>query len=122
MEDIIDRLQGTAKHPRTVERVPTGAQFYLEIVVNFYEGDKRTELLQTLFEGLRLLEDDYIGGSGSRGYGKVLFRDLIVTYKRRDDYETENERHELIQKDILQNINLEELLEKTKAAFEQKVG
>jgi len=28
-------------------------------------------LKQTLKEAIRLLEDDYLGGNGSRGYGQV---------------------------------------------------
>ena len=44
-----------------------------------YEVDDTSRILSDLtllVEGLRLLEYDYIGGSGSRGYGKVKFRDL----------------------------------------------
>ena len=34
------------------------------------------EDMETLAEGIRLLQYDYIGGSGSRGYGKIAFKNL----------------------------------------------
>lgn len=34
------------------------------------------KLLQTLLQGLKLLEWDSLGGSGSRGYGKVKLKEL----------------------------------------------
>ena len=38
--------------------------------------DKAIDLLKVLFRGLRLLELDALGGSGSRGYGKLRFQHL----------------------------------------------
>ena len=32
--------------------------------------------MKLLAEGMKLLEYDYLGGSGSRGYGKVKFNDI----------------------------------------------
>lgn len=71
-ENIIDRNIGAAK-PRTLERVPEGAEFDVEFVIQVYEGDDINLLEQTLKEGLTLVEQTYLGGSGSRGYGKVKF-------------------------------------------------
>jgi CRISPR-associated protein Csm3 len=69
-EVSIDRV--TAKsNPRTFERVPAGAKFKLNMVLNIFEGEDETELKKTLKEAIRLLEDDYLGGHGSRGYGQV---------------------------------------------------
>ena len=72
-ENVIDRVKGVAEHPRQSERVPAGAIFNAEFVINVWDDDNEAELI-TLFEkGLRLLENDYLGGSGSRGYGQIKF-------------------------------------------------
>lgn len=60
--------------PRKLERAPKGYEFVVEVVFRFYEVDdeaKRKEYIELFEEGLRLLEEDYLGGSGSRGYGKI---------------------------------------------------
>lgn len=76
-ENRIDRIKGVAEHPRQTERVPAGARFdfRLSIKVLDIDGDGAA-LRQALFAGLRLLELDSLGGSGSRGYGKVKLRGL----------------------------------------------
>ena len=38
---------------------------------NIFEGENETELKDTLNQAIKLLEDDYLGGHGSRGYGQV---------------------------------------------------
>ncbi len=72
-ENVIDRQSGTAKHPRQTERVPAGVKFDFDIRVKVLDEDNEEELIQMLKDGLRLLEDDYLGGNGSRGYGRVKF-------------------------------------------------
>lgn len=73
-ENTIDRIKGTAKHPRQTERVPAGASFIFKLTYKELDGD--SNLLDTLLVGLKLLEIDGIGGSGSRGYGKIAFEGL----------------------------------------------
>ncbi|GAB4134774.1 MAG: type III-A CRISPR-associated RAMP protein Csm3 [Raineya sp.] len=70
-ENTIDRKTGKAQHPRTIERVPAGAVFHFEIILDKYDTDKSDEFETKLREGFELLEKDYLGGSGTRGYGKV---------------------------------------------------
>ena len=70
-ENRINRIAGTAD-PRQTERVPAGAQFDFKLTVKQFDGDEEA-LLDTLLQGLKLLEWDSLGGSGSRGYGKVAF-------------------------------------------------
>lgn len=84
-EVVIDRIQGRAAGnigSRKTERVPAGMQFSLEIqfrVLDTGDGGRRDiECLNRLIEGLKLLEKDALGGSGSRGYGKVRFRNLAI--------------------------------------------
>jgi CRISPR-associated protein Csm3 len=72
-ENIIDRRTGMAANRglRTQERVPAGTKFELEISVRIFDDDNEEEIMDFLREGLDLLQQDYLGGSGSRGYGKV---------------------------------------------------
>ena len=70
-ENSIDRIKGTALNPRFTERVPADTQFSFSVTVNQMEGDDGLEKL--LFEGMKLLELDALGGSGSRGYGRIRF-------------------------------------------------
>ncbi|WP_234998078.1 type III-A CRISPR-associated RAMP protein Csm3 [Parabacteroides sp. Marseille-P3160] len=66
----IDRITAKA-NPRTYERVPAEAQFKLNMVLNVFEGEDEQQLKDTLKQAIKLLEDDYLGGNGSRGYGQV---------------------------------------------------
>lgn len=71
-EVSIDRV--TCKsNPRTLERVPAGAKFNVSMVLNVFEGENESQLVDTLKTAITLLEDDYLGGHGSRGYGQVKF-------------------------------------------------
>jgi len=85
-EVVIDRLTSAAT-PRQIERVPAGAEFELELIVNVYAGDDEKELLDTVFQSLTLVEHDYLGGNGTRGYGKVHFEfDDKIWFKDKDAY------------------------------------
>ncbi len=72
-ENVIDRIKGTASNPRQTERVPTGVRFDFDIRVKILESDSEKELIDMVKKGLSLIENDYLGGSGSRGYGRVKF-------------------------------------------------
>ncbi|MCM8826478.1 MAG: type III-A CRISPR-associated RAMP protein Csm3 [Candidatus Omnitrophica bacterium] len=90
METAIDRYKGTALEGslRTIERVPAGARFSpMEIIYNVYE-ESDEEILIKVFEAMELLEHDYLGGMGSRGYGKVEFKDIEVFWNKKEDYES----------------------------------
>ena len=79
---MIDRITGAAAHGtgiRQTERVPSGATFNFKLTIRQLEGDK--DLLSTVFAGLKLLELDGIGGSGSRGYGKIKFTLADATHQ-----------------------------------------
>jgi CRISPR-associated protein Csm3 len=70
-ENMIDRSKGTAKHPRQTERVAPGVEFGFEIRVKVLDGDDEEKMKKIIEKGLKLLELDYLGGNGSRGYGRV---------------------------------------------------
>jgi CRISPR-associated protein Csm3 len=76
-ENRINRISGVAEHPRQTERVPAGAQFDFRLSIKRLVGDG-DDLLTTVLQGLKLLELDSVGGSGSRGYGKVRFVNLKI--------------------------------------------
>jgi len=76
-EAAIDRVTSAAT-PRSMERVPAGAVFApLHLSLFRYDGDA-PDLLDLLIEGMELLEADYLGGSGSRGSGRVAFEEIQV--------------------------------------------
>jgi CRISPR-associated protein Csm3 len=76
-ETAIDRITGTAQRGslRLTERAIAGLAFDFSISLKVFEGDD--DLETTLLDGLKLLENDALGGSGSRGYGRIriLFAD-----------------------------------------------
>lgn len=73
-ENSIDRIRGVADNPRQTERVPAGAGFQFKLTICEHDGDG--DLLDIVCKGLKLIEISGLGGSGSRGYGKVQFKDL----------------------------------------------
>jgi len=90
-ENFIDRITSEA-NPRDMERIPRGSEFEYELVYGVYDmddgGETDLENLATVQRGMVLLEDDALGGSGTRGYGKVSFDagDAEFEVRRSDDY------------------------------------
>ena len=92
-ENAIDRITSQA-NPRTLERVPAGARFRLRMVLDILcEEDKA--LAARLIEGLRLLEDDALGGGGSRGSGRVRLANLTLAWRNRAFYSSGGAETEL---------------------------
>lgn len=80
-ENTIDRLTAVA-NPRQIERVVRGARFLLDIIYNVEEPAELEEDFGNIALGLKLIENDYLGGGGTRGNGRVRFEGLstrIVT-------------------------------------------
>ena len=71
-ENSINRLTAIA-NPRQIERTLRGSKFGLDVIYNVEE-----EAFKAIKEGMLLLEYDYIGGHGSRGYGKIKINGLKV--------------------------------------------
>lgn len=76
-ENTIKRNTGEAK-PRQIERVPAGTKFGFQLVYTIIDESEIEEDLQTLRAGLNLLELDYLGGHGTRGYGRVSIEHITV--------------------------------------------
>lgn len=74
-ENTINRLTAVA-NPRQIERVIRGSEFALDMIYEVEEESEVVEDLSMLAEGMKLLQYDYLGGHGSRGYGKVRFKDV----------------------------------------------
>src|ERR1700734_2632441 len=92
-ENAIDRITAQA-NPRTLERVPAGARFKVRMIVDVLcEEDKA--LVARVLEGLRLLEDDALGGGGSRGSGRIRFGNLKAVWRNRAFYSSGGDESEL---------------------------
>lgn len=74
-ENSINRATGVA-NPRQIERVVRGSLFAIDVIYEVVDETQIIEDIETLAEGFKLLQYDYLGGSGSRGYGKVEFTNL----------------------------------------------
>ena len=83
-ENTIDRGTGIA-NPRQQERVPAGSEFDFRLIYNIENTENMEEEVKCDFENIllmfELLEDDYLGGHGTRGYGRVKFEDLKLIEK-----------------------------------------
>lgn len=79
-EVIIDRKTGRARDGglRTNERIPAGAEFAFAMSIRVLTGDPEEDYIRLLKTGIELVEKDYLGGSGTRGYGQVEFRSLSI--------------------------------------------
>ncbi len=84
-EVSIDRITAKA-NPRTNERVPKGVKFRFEAILNIFSEDNEKQLRDNFDKAIHLLEDDYIGGNGSRGYGHIAFNDIKTEEKLIENY------------------------------------
>jgi CRISPR-associated protein Csm3 len=85
-ENTIDRVTSEA-NPRTMERVPACSEFDFEVIFDIYRNEDK-ELLKSLFTAMHLLENSAIGGSGSRGYGKIKFEIKQQEFRSIEYYKT----------------------------------
>ncbi|MGH9672275.1 MAG: type III-A CRISPR-associated RAMP protein Csm3, partial [Bryobacteraceae bacterium] len=93
-ENAIDRITSQAS-PRTLERVPSGARFHVRMVVDIL-CDEDKALPARLVEAMRLLEDDTLGGGGSRGNGRVHFANVRLAWRSRGYYASGGAESEIL--------------------------
>ena len=79
-ENVINRITAVAV-PRHMERVVSGVEFNFEMIfriIDTGDGEKKDRDLfnSVVIKGLKLLQNDYLGGGGSRGNGRIEFVDL----------------------------------------------
>lgn len=90
----IDRVTSQA-NPRTNERVIAGTEFEFEIIYNLERIDQWEDDVRNLLTAMTILEDSYLGGSGSRGYGKITFVFDSIEFRDTEYYRTGNEDKKL---------------------------
>jgi len=78
-ENTINRITARA-NPRPLERVVAGTEFNFELIYRIFDMDDQgkidEELYKYVLDGLSYLQQDTLGGSGSRGCGKIKFMGL----------------------------------------------
>ncbi len=116
-ENQINRITSRA-NPRKIERVPAGAEFEGEMIFDVYKKDEDKDLIKIVFEGMKRLEDNYLGGYGSRGSGKIEFTEVTIKWRDKKYYETAGKEGEIL---IVEKEPLEEaqkkLIEKISEIF-----
>ena len=80
-ENSLNRITAEAT-PRPIERVVPGVEFNFEISYRVIDtGDNGStdekNFDEVVLESLKLLQNDYLGGGGSRGNGQIEFKDLV---------------------------------------------
>lgn len=87
-ENTINRITAVA-NPRQLERVPAGAKFDFKLVYNCEDKSDLKEDIKNLARALKMIQLDYIGGSGTRGYGKIAFSDFSLECAKLTDNEVD---------------------------------
>lgn len=102
-ENNIDRIQGKAGVGiRKTERVPAGAIFDFAMIFRVFDtgdgGKTDQNNIQKLYAIMKLLEYDALGGSGSRGYGRIRFKDV-----KKNGVDVQNELDEIRPEEVLKS-------------------
>ena len=84
-ENTINRITAEAM-PRQLERIPAGALFEFKLVYNVESEEELEEDLKNISTCLNLLQEDYLGGNGTRGYGRVKFKNLDFKFRNYTNY------------------------------------
>ena len=103
-ENTIDRTTGIA-NPRQLERVPAGSEFDFHVE----DAEEVKEDMENILLMMDVLEDDYLGGHGTRGYGRIKFKNLSLELKT---YTEENKKA---------LVKVEKEIEKIRKELESKV-
>jgi CRISPR-associated protein Csm3 len=74
-ENTISRATSGAT-PRQIERVVRGAVFDFRLIYDLDDPERAAKDFEVISEGFRLLHSDYLGGHGSRGSGRIEFKNL----------------------------------------------
>ncbi len=85
-ENSINRKTGVAA-PRKIERVPSGNCFNFELIYNVENKNDLEEDFKNIRRAIQLLQWDYLGGSGTRGYGKVSFCNFKLESLNSNNYD-----------------------------------
>ncbi|ALT68967.1 type III-A CRISPR-associated RAMP protein Csm3 [Methanobrevibacter millerae] len=109
-ENTINRITSKAV-PRNIERVPKGSEFNFEIIISVYDEDEDVNrIIKKLLLSMYLLQNDYLGGSGSRGSGQISFNHIYITERDRSFYLTGEEKDPLFKDVSFETLNIDLLL------------
>ncbi|MDX1919091.1 MAG: type III-A CRISPR-associated RAMP protein Csm3 [Candidatus Caenarcaniphilales bacterium] len=101
-ENTINRTNSQAT-PRQMERVVAGSEFAFKLTYMIEEGLSEEVIksdLEKVVQGIKLLEDDYLGGHGTRGSGRVKFKNIEAKLKAYSDKDSNAKELEIFQEDI----------------------
>ena len=76
-ENTITRSTGVA-NPRQIERAIKGIKYNMSLIYNIENEGEIEEDFKLLKMAFKLLQYDYLGANGSRGYGRVDIKELDV--------------------------------------------
>lgn len=74
-ENTINRMTSVS-NPRQIERTIRGCKFDMELIYDLTNENEAREDIKLLAQAMKLLQLDYLGGHGSRGYGKIKFNNI----------------------------------------------
>ena len=75
-ENTINRLTAVA-NPRQIERVTRGAEFDFTFIYNVIDETQVEDDFNNIKKQF-YLENDYLGGGGTRGNGRIEFKDINI--------------------------------------------
>ena len=112
-ENSIDRITSEA-NPRFLERVVADSKFDFQFIYSIYAWDDNgktdIENLGRVFEAMKLLEHSGLGGSVSRGYGRIKFKVANPIIIKQEDYRHDSEAYKNAERKVEEN-ELKELSE-----------
>jgi CRISPR-associated protein Csm3 len=110
-ENTINRITSAA-NPRQMERVPKGSVFWFEMIFSIYDkGDYGN--FTVVFAAMKRLEDNYLGGSGTRGYGRIKFANISIVMRSAEYYRGNASEEEIVQGETIEQIiSNEEILKR----------
>jgi len=79
-ENTISRMTAVA-NPRQIERVVRGSEFIIKMVYDMEVAEEIKADFENIARALKLMSMDYLGGHGTRGYGKVGFTNFKISVK-----------------------------------------
>ena len=113
-ENAINRITSAA-NPRQMERVPKGSVFQIEMIFSIYDEEDYGNFA-VVCQAMKRLEDNYLGGSGTRGYGRITFDSIAIMKRSADYYKGQASEEKIVQGATIEQIlNNKEISERIRA-------
>ena len=101
-ENVINRITSAA-NPRQMERVPKGSVFQIEMIFSIYDEEDYGNFA-VVCQAMKRLEDNYLGGSGTRGYGRITFDSIAIMKRSADYYKGQASEEKIVQGATIEQI------------------